>query len=97
MAAGAQADRRDPVKWHTAHGVLSVNGVKFIHWNQGRGGGGAIDLAMHLNATDFRGAVRWLAQHFPIPSAKSMSGNAYNNPANIDVKCFFKAGAGGGS
>lgn len=66
-AAGAQADRHDPVKWHTAHGVLSVNGVKFINWNQGCGGGGAIDLAMHLNATDFRGAVRWLAQRFPIP------------------------------
>jgi len=65
-AAGAQADRRDPVKWHTAHGVLSVNGVKFIPWKQGRGGGGAIDLAMYLNATDFRGAVRWLAQRFPI-------------------------------
>jgi hypothetical protein len=66
-AAGAQADRRDPVKWHTTHGVLSVNGVKFINWNQGCGGGGAIDLAMHLNATDFRGAVWWLAQRFPIP------------------------------
>ncbi len=59
-AAGAEADRHDPAKWHTAHGVLSVNGTKFFNWNQGRGGGGAIDLAMHLNACDFTAAVQWL-------------------------------------
>jgi hypothetical protein len=59
-AAGAEADRHDPAKWHTAHGVLSVNGAKFFNWNQGRGGGGAIDLAMHLNAHDFTTAVQWL-------------------------------------
>jgi hypothetical protein len=59
-AAGAEADRHDPAKWHTAHGVLSVNGAKFFNWNEGRGGGGAIDLAMHLNACDFTAAVQWL-------------------------------------
>jgi hypothetical protein len=59
-AAGAEADRRDPSKWHTARGMLSVNGAKFFNWNQGRGGGGAIDLAMHLNACDFTAAVQWL-------------------------------------
>ena len=59
-ATGAEADRHDPAKWHTAHGVFSVNGTKFFNWNQGRGGGGAIDLAMHLNACDFTAAVQWL-------------------------------------
>jgi len=59
-AAGAETDRHDPAKWHTADGVLSVNGAKFFNWNQGRGGGGAIDLAMHLNACDFTAAVQWL-------------------------------------
>lgn len=67
LAAGAEADRQDKAKWHTAVGVLSVNGVKFINWSLGRGGGGAIDLAMHLNALDFNGAVQWLAQRFPCP------------------------------
>jgi len=65
--ACAEPDRFDKAKWHTAQGVLSVNGVKFINWNQGHGGGGAIDLAMHLNATDFRTAVAWLALRFPCP------------------------------
>jgi hypothetical protein len=64
QAVGAEPDRIDPAKWHTGQGVLSVNGVKFINWNQGRGGGGAIDLAMHLNACDFLTAIQWLAQYF---------------------------------
>jgi len=68
-AAGAEADRHDPAKWHTAQGVLSVNGAKFFNWNQGRGGGGAIDLALHLNACDFTAAVQWLTQRcVPAPA-----------------------------
>jgi|WetSurMetagenome_2_1015567.scaffolds.fasta_scaffold57178_3 hypothetical protein len=64
LSVGAQADPRDPAKWHTAMGVLSVNGMKFINWKQGAGGGGAIDLVMHLHGMDFAGAIRWLAQRF---------------------------------
>ncbi|MEK7995629.1 MAG: DUF3991 and TOPRIM domain-containing protein [Planctomycetota bacterium] len=66
-AACAEPDRLDKAKWHTAQGVLSVQGMKFMNWNQGHGGGGAIDLAMHLNATDFRTAIAWLALRFPCP------------------------------
>jgi len=64
LAVGAQADQRDPAKWHTAKGVLSVNGMKFINWKQGGSGGGAIDLAMHLNGMDFSSALQWLARRF---------------------------------
>ncbi len=59
---GAQRDGADKKKWHTAKGVISVNGAKFMNWNLGVGGGGAIDLAMHLMGLDFKGAVDWLAQ-----------------------------------
>jgi len=68
-ATDAEPDGRDHAQWHTAQGVLSVNGAKFINWNQDRGGGGAIDLAMHLNAFDFKSAIQWLAQRFPNPHA----------------------------
>ena len=60
LAAGAQRDRHDQAKWHTARGVLSVTGTKFMNWNQGIGGGGAIDLAMHLEDLGFKAAVEWL-------------------------------------
>lgn len=63
--SGAQPDGLDRHKWHTAQGVLSVTGAKFMNWTRAQGGGGAIDLAMHLHRLDFVQAVHWLAQSFP--------------------------------
>ena len=60
---GAVRDRRDRSKWHTAQGTLSVSGAKFINWRQDVGGGGAIDLVMHLAELDFAAAVVWLEDH----------------------------------
>ncbi len=62
---GARPDPDDNHKWHTSQGVLSISGPKFMNWNCGEGGGGAIDLVMHLNHLDFKAAVDWLAEHFP--------------------------------
>jgi hypothetical protein len=64
-ASGAQPDPRDKAKWHTPRGLLSVTGAKFINWNQGVGGGGAIDLIIHLHRLGFREALHWLDRHFP--------------------------------
>jgi hypothetical protein len=61
----AEPDAQDPCKWHTAQGALSVQGAKFFHWNCGKGGGGAIDLVIHLQGVDFRHAVQWLQEQFP--------------------------------
>ena len=55
-AWGAQPDPHDRHKWHTPHGVLSVTGPKFMNWSRGVGGGGAIDLVLHLNGGGFRDA-----------------------------------------
>jgi hypothetical protein len=57
-------DRADPHKWHTAQGALSVTGAKFINWRLGGGGGGAIDLVMHLHGLGFGQALEWLETHF---------------------------------
>jgi hypothetical protein len=61
----AQPDRHDPFKWHTAVGTISVTGAKFINWNQGIGGGGAIDLVIHLRHLSFQQALEWLEGAFP--------------------------------
>lgn len=61
---GAQPDPYDPRKWHTSQGVLTVTGAKFMNWNSGRGGGGAIDLVMHLHQVGFGQALEWLENHF---------------------------------
>jgi hypothetical protein len=62
---GAQKDHDDKRKWHTSAGALSVTGAKFMSWHNSVGGGGAIDLVMHLNHLDFKAAVDWLVHHFP--------------------------------
>jgi len=62
--SGAQRDRSDKAKWHTPQGDISITGMKFMNWHQSRGGGGAIDLVMHLNDLDFKRAVAWLQRHF---------------------------------
>jgi len=61
---GSAKDPQDKMKWHTSQGVISVNGTKFMNWTRGTGGGGAIDLVIHLQGVCFKEAVLWLHNHF---------------------------------
>jgi hypothetical protein len=70
--SGARPDPHDPCKWHTARGVLSVRGAKFFNWHCATGGGGAIDLVIHLHQLTFHDALGWLEQH-PSPLATTPS------------------------
>lgn len=63
-ALEAARDPHDPAKWHTQRGVLSVNGPRFMNWNLGVGGGGAIDLVMHVRQVGFGQTLEWLEHHF---------------------------------
>ncbi len=65
LRSGARRDRADKSKWHTGRGVISVTGAKFMNWNLSAGGGGAIDLAMHLGGLRFQEALEWLSRNFP--------------------------------
>jgi Toprim-like/Protein of unknown function (DUF3991) len=71
--SGAERDRFDPHKWHTSEGALSVTGAKFINWHLGRGGGGAIDLVMHLHGLGFGQALEWLEGHFASVAVRPVS------------------------
>jgi hypothetical protein len=64
LERGAKQDPRDKSKWHTERGSLSITESKFTNWPCHTGGGGAIDLVMHLAKVDFRQAVVWLEQRF---------------------------------
>ena len=64
LEPSARPDRYDRAKWRTARGVLSVSGAKFMNWSGAQGGGGAIDLVMHLHQVGFGPAVQWLGQRF---------------------------------
>ena len=81
---GATHDTFDKAKWHTSQGAISITGQKFMNWHQGVGGGGAIDLIIHLKAYDFKTAVSWLSETFP-PCTALIS----NNP-KPDKKCALR-------
>ena len=59
----AVRDQQDKSRWHTERGPLSVTGTKFFNWHARHGGGGAIDLVMHLGGWDARQAIGWLGHH----------------------------------
>jgi hypothetical protein len=86
---GATKDNIDKAKWRTCQGVISVTGQKFINWSGGAiGGGGAIDLIIHLRQYDFKTAVCWLFDNFSI-AASHMSNNikpALSLPIKDDKK-----------
>lgn len=64
-------DRRDKSQWRTPRGPLSVTGTKFFNWHDCQGGGGAIDLVMHLGGWDPGPAIEWLWRHLghAVPNA----------------------------
>lgn len=61
---GAVHDGRDKARWKTDRGTLSVTGMRFFNWQAHAGGGGAIDLVMHLRGVGFKDAVAWLRDAF---------------------------------
>jgi hypothetical protein len=72
----ATVDPRDPAKWHTLRGILSVTGPKFMNWSQGIGGGGAIDLVMHLQQVGFGQALQWLEERFGAPPPAQLASSS---------------------
>ncbi|MGB9498793.1 MAG: DUF3991 domain-containing protein [Dissulfuribacterales bacterium] len=74
---GSTKDLQDKAKWHTSQGVISVNGSKFMNWTRGTGGGGAIDLVIHLQGVDFKDAVAWLYDTFSCAPAQSVPNQLY--------------------
>ena len=62
---GGERDKTDQQKWHTSRGAIWLgkghDNQRFFDHKSGRGGGGAIDLVMHLEACDFKQAVEMLS------------------------------------
>ncbi len=76
-----QPDPADRKKWKTPKGSISVTGQKFMNWTSGSGGGGAIDLVMHLLDYSFSQAVRWLSDSFAVQPVKTAVQRHLERPA----------------
>jgi len=57
---GGVQDRYDPHKWHVNDEHISINGERFYNHDQQKGGGGSIDLVMHVTGYSFKQAVAYL-------------------------------------
>ena len=57
---GLEPDPKDKHKWQHENHIINITGSKFSDWQHLKGGGGAIDLVMHVNGCDFKQAVAWL-------------------------------------
>lgn len=57
---GLNPDPKDKHKWIHENHIINITGSKFYDWQHLKGGGGAIDLVMHVNQCDFKQAVAWL-------------------------------------
>ncbi len=89
---GATKDRRDRARWKTDRSHLSVNGTRFFDWHAHAGGGGAIDLVMHLRGASFKDAVAWLQHAFGdahvthVVAEPAPSRRAFQPPPRDDAK-----------
>jgi len=57
---GGVQDRHDTHKWVVNGEHISINGEKFYNHDRQAGGGGAIDLVMHVTGYSFKQAVAYL-------------------------------------
>jgi Protein of unknown function (DUF3991) len=57
---GLQQHRYDQHKWKSEAHIISINDGKFYDHLASQGGGGAIDLVMHVLECDFQDAIAWL-------------------------------------
>jgi 5S rRNA maturation endonuclease (ribonuclease M5) len=61
---GLEPDPFDKHKWQNEQHIINITGSKFYDWKQMKGGGGAIDLVMHLNECDYKQSVATLCDRF---------------------------------
>jgi hypothetical protein len=82
---GAERDRYDKAKWRIDGQVISVRGEKFYDHVAGLGGGGAIDLVMHVRDVPFHEALAYLDSaalpQAPAPAEPALSRMSRGNAA----------------
>jgi 5S rRNA maturation endonuclease (ribonuclease M5) len=61
---GLDPDLKDKHKWRDESHIINITEGKFYDWQEMKGGGGAIDLVMHVERCSFTDAVGWLGDRF---------------------------------
>ncbi|NMG11909.1 MobV family relaxase [Brasilonema sp. UFV-L1] len=63
---GLSLINKEQNRWKGQGHIINIKGSKFYDFsqNENTGGGGAIDLVMHINGCNFRSSVAWLYDRF---------------------------------
>ncbi|MCC2692828.1 MobV family relaxase [Nodularia sp. LEGE 04288] len=63
---GLDRDHNQPGQWRGQGHIMNIDGSKFydFHPSEQKGGGGAIDLVMHVNQCDNAQAIAWVHDNF---------------------------------
>jgi Plasmid recombination enzyme len=74
--------------WRQEGHEIRINGTQFYDWDESqmKGGGGAIDLVMHVLRSDFKTAVAWLADRFGVVTAQ-IAGREYVETMAQQAEC----------
>lgn len=64
LELGLEPHPRDRKKWRSDSHIINITGSQFFDFRSEQGGGGAIDLVMHVQGGSFSSALAWLRDHF---------------------------------
>lgn len=86
---GLERDRHDKHKWRGSGQIISINGGKFYDHLALKGGGGAIDLTMHVQSCQYREAVEWLKERPNTPLLHENSPSRANKQVIKDEHSYL--------
>lgn len=77
---------KDPKMWESPAGKIRIDGSKFFNHEEGKGGGGAFDLVMHINDCTYSEALAFLRDSFDPAAAIQAAAEAARIAAQAEVK-----------
>jgi hypothetical protein len=77
--------QKDKDLWESPQGKLSIKGTKFFNQEDGKGGGGAFDLVMHINDCSYVEALAWLRDTYDPAAAVEAAVEAARIQAQTQV------------
>jgi len=85
---GLIQDIKGDNRWKGHGCIININSEKFHDFapGQNKGGGGAIDLVMHVNGCEFKEAVAWLNDRFGEEGMQRAAAHRAKIQANVEVK-----------
>lgn len=95
-SAGLSPDPADKKQWRGDGLRISVDGAKWFDHEAQKGGGGAIDLAIHITGARFRDAVAWLGGSFDPAAVEAAAAHRAVEAARTEAAAALKDGSKAG-